>query len=368
MHQKLKLALSLWISVFLSSYAQAIELKLISTPMVAEYAGFLNGRMPITTVNSEDQFQEFCQGIGANEVDILFADRKITQQDFKLCQQKGIIKIIELPLAYNAILLQTSSEKVNFSLTKQDLYKAFSAYKWDDNKGIVGNEIQNWQSVGENLAEAPVNIIQKIWPTEDLEELYRQYIFNSCTEPAIEKLNKIFKAYSHGEQAARFFAFSDLLFLDQAVEKYKQGQQFAQKNYCRHFRSDRYKIVGESQFNNLKIAAYPKENQIFIATYTSQDPEFLILRIEGQIPSVDTIEQGLYPLSYGMYAYIKMAHVGAKKGLKEYIDKNFASSPERLIDKAKEKKYLIPKFSRLKKAIEAYQNYEHYIDIAFLEN
>ncbi len=357
MRKKLKLAFCL--SAFLSSYAQAVELKLISTPLASRYADLLSQGQKISIV--QNPFKDFCHGIGAHEVDILFSDKRISPEDIQNCQQKGISKIVELPLAYNAILLQTSSEAVNFNLSVTDLYKAFSAYRWDVNKGIVGNDAQSWNDIDKNLSEIPINIIQKIWPQEELETLFNEYIFQACSPPSSDELERNFKAYEHWKEATQFFAFSDLLFLEQAFERYKRGTVFAQENYCKHFRADRYYIMNDEAFNKAKVSAYPKENQIFVGTYASQDPNFFILRINNQIPSADTIEQGLYPLSYGIYMYIKLAHVGAKKNLKEYIETQLLFSVENLIDTAQKNKYILPKVSHVRESLEAYKGYQHHI-------
>lgn len=361
-----KLTLAMLMLALVSPYAKAAKLELVSTPIAMEYAKSLSEGQAVKSVSQEEQFQEFCAGIGLNQADILFSSRKISPQDLDLCRQNGITKIVEIPLAYNALLLQTSSANANFSLKKEDLYKAFSAYGWDDNKGIIGNDSQNWSDINKELGEVPIHIIQKIWGFEEFEELYRAYIFDTCIPPSYEKLEESAAIYADSILATRLFPFADILYEDQNLEKYKKGQIFAQENYCKHFRADRYKVVAEPSFEQLKMAAYPKENQIFISTYAKQDPEFYILRIEGQIPSADTIKQGLYPLSYSVYAYVKMAHIGAKKGLKEYVDQNLMASPEKLINKAIEQKYIMPKVSELKQSIEAYKSYGHHI--GHLEN
>ncbi len=361
-----KLTPALFMLALLSPYAKAAQLKLVSAPMAMEYAQSLSAGHDVKNVNKEQQFEAFCTAIGQDEVDILFSSRKINTQDLEICAQNGITKIVELPLAHNALLLQTSSEKANFSLNKEDLYKAFSAYIWDEHKGIKGNDTHNWSDINESFGEIPIHMIQKIWDSEDFEELYRDYIFGSCQQPSYEELEKTALIYADSLLATRLYPFSDILYGEQSLEIYKKGQNFAQDNYCKHFRADRYKIVNENAFDQLKMAAYPKENQIFISSYVEQDPDFYILRLEGQIPSADTIKQGLYPLSYSLYAYVKMAHIGAKKGLKTYVDQNLMESPEKLINKAIEQKYIMPKVSEIKQSIEAYKNYEHYIE--FSEN
>ncbi len=359
MHKFLKLTLCL--SAFLGVYGQAAELKIISAPLASRYAQSLSDEQTVSIVHEDEQFKDFCRGIGKDEVDILLSDRKITSEDIQNCQQNGIAKIIEIPLAYNAILLQTSSEDVNFSLSSLDLYKAFAAYKWDDDRGIIANDTQKWLDVDARLNDAPINIVQNVWPQEELETLFNQYVFQLCMSPSSEKLEENFKNYSHWKETTQFFAFSDFLFLDQAFERYKTGKTFAQENFCKHFRADNYRIMNDEQFGRAKVSAYPKENQIFISTYALKDNDFFILRIENQIPSADSIEQGLYPLSYGVYAYVKLAHVGAKKGLKEYIDSRLLPSVDDILMTAKNNKYILPRKNNIEKALQAYQNYQHYI-------
>lgn len=354
-----------WVAILISAIslqAYGADLRILSTPLASHFTPYapLPNTAEITDV--QNQFNLFCHGVGADEVDILFTHHKITQEQIDNCQKNGVYEIIEMPIAYNALLLQTASLSVNFDLSQNDLYKAVRAYEYMKNRAVQPNSATSWHEVNTQFIDAPIYFVQQAWHA-DYAQLFADYIFKSCQKPSDTELGVIIDNQIQFLQAYYQSIYPLNLSADnEIIQMFTMQQKDAQNQYCRALRADGYKISAIGQFNNLKTSAFPADQQIFIMPFQQGDKNLLTLRLDGKVPTAETLKAHEYPLGYVIYLYIKMAHIGAKEGLKEYADALMAQSADDIIRHAQRAAYIAPIVTDIDNVRQAYKNYSGYIE------
>ncbi|MFV0320817.1 MAG: substrate-binding domain-containing protein [Alphaproteobacteria bacterium] len=354
-----------WVALLVSAlslHAYGDGLRILSTPLASHFSPYAT--MPNTPelTDTQNQFNLFCHGVGADEVDILFTHHKITQADIADCQKNGVYEIIEMPIAYNALLLQTASLSVNFDLSQNDLYKAIRAYEYKQNQLIEPNTAISWAGVNNQYINAPIHFVQQAWHA-DYAQLFADYVFKNCQKPSDAELSDIIRTQQRFIQAY-YAMFYPLMFQADSdlIKDFTIQQQDAQSQYCSALRADNYSISAIGQFNNLKASAFPADQQIFIMAFQQGDKNLLTLRLDGKVPTTETLKAHEYPLGYPIFLYIKMAHIGAKKGLKEYADALMGQSADDIIRHAQRAAYIAPIAADIDNARRAYKNYMGYIE------
>lgn len=353
-----------WALIFsaLGLQAMAEDLRILSTPLASHFVPLAPTPLTAEVTDIQNQFNLFCHGVGATEADILFTHQKITQSQIEECQKNGVYEIVEMPIAYNALLLQTASLSVNFDLSQNDLYKAIRAYEYKQNQPIKPNTVLSWVGVNTQYIDAPIHFVQQAWHG-DYAQLFSGYVFKNCQKPSDAETQAII---DHQEYFAKAYyaLFYPLLLVDNKLlmPDFAWQQKDYQSQYCRTIRADNYTVAAIGQFNNLKASAFPADQQIFIMPFQQGDKNLLTLRLDGKVPTTETLKAHEYPLGYPIYLYIKMAHIGAKKGLKEYVDVLVGQSADDITRHAQKAGYIAPLTTDIENAQNAYKTYSGYIE------
>ena len=228
----------------------------------------------------------FCAGVGAQFPDIENASRRIKASEVKSCAANGVTGIAEIQVGLDGIAFGTSKKTNSFPLTTTDIYKAIAANPFGKK-----NTAKTWKDVN---AKLPAVAILVYGPSSI-----------SGTRDALGELIMTAGCKSNAGTAA--------------MEK-TDGDKF--KAICTKVREDGpYVETGDNP--NLivqKLEANPNTIGIFGYSYVEENSDRLkAFTVNGVAPSFETVSSFKYAGSRPLYVYVKLAHVKAVPGVKEYL-------------------------------------------------
>ncbi len=228
----------------------------------------------------------FCEGVGANFPDIVNASRRLKAGEYDLCKAKGVTRIGEIQIGLDGISFAENKGGPQLKLTTLALYRA--------------------------LAAKPFGLPQtaKVWKDVD---------------PALPAIP--IKVYGPPATSGTRDALAELI-LSRGCDTSSQMRELADKDAAQHtqicttIREDgAYVEAGEN--DNLivqKLSADKNAIGIFGYSFLEQNADKLVGNAIGGIaPTYQTIANFSYPGARPLYIYVKMPHLAAIKGLKEYI-------------------------------------------------
>ena len=228
----------------------------------------------------------FCAGVGPKHPDIANASRRIKKSEFESCQKNGVKDIVEIQIGLDGIAFAESKGGASLKLTPKIVYAALAA-----NPFGKGQTAKTWKDVDPSLPADPILVYGP--PS------------TSGTRDALKEL--ILEAGCKS---------------DPAMKALKDANEDEYKKVCTEVRDDgAYVDAGEN--DNLivqKIEANSKAIGVFGFSYLEENADKLKgLTMNGITPSYDAMSSFEYPGARPLYIYVKKAHVGAIRGLKEYV-------------------------------------------------
>ena len=229
----------------------------------------------------------FCGGVGAEHPDIADASRRLKRSEFAVCRANGVTDILEVPIGLDGIAFAEAKNGPALPLTITDLFKAMAATP--DGKP---NRARTWQDVNPALPPTPIQIYGPPATSGTRDALAELILARGC----------------------------EALMPETATLREKKPDDFAQK--CTRIREDgAYIDAGEN--DNLivqKLQSNANAIGIFGYSYLEENKDRLNgLAIDGVAPDYDTIAHNRYPGSRPLYLYVKKAHLGAIRGLREFL-------------------------------------------------
>ncbi len=247
----------------------------------------------IESTGSGGGMKLFCAGNDINTPDITNASRRIKMSEYEKCRKNGVIKITEVKIGYDGIVLAGSRAAPQLKLTEKDIYLALARDVPDPRGGekTVANPYTTWKEVNSSL---PAMKIEVFGPPP-----------TSGTRDAFVEL-----AMQGGCQKIGW------------IKALKKTDKKKFKALCHAVREDgAYIEAGEN--DNLivqKLEADPDALGIFGFSYLDQNGDKLQGSfVGGAAPTFDNIADGRYPLSRPLFFYVKDSHVGIVPGMTEYI-------------------------------------------------
>ena len=104
---------------------------------------------------SSGGLKRFCEGVGANTIDIANASRKIKDKEIKACAEAGVDEIIEVRIGYDGIVFASDISGQNFAFKPADIYTALAAEIPVDGN-IVANANSDWAEVNSSFNPQPI--------------------------------------------------------------------------------------------------------------------------------------------------------------------------------------------------------------------
>lgn len=235
----------------------------------------------------------FCAGVGAAHPDIEDASRRMKASEYATCKQNGVDRIIEVQIGLDGVAFAESKAGPKLELTPNDLYEALAA-----TPNGKPNAARMWRDVNPALPAVPIQVYGPPSTSGTRDALAELILARGC--------------------AALYPAVADTR--DKDPGGYAKG--------CTAIREDgAYVDAGEN--DNLivqKLQSNPNAIGIFGFSYLERNLDKLNgVSLGGVQPTYETIAQGLYPGSRPLYIYVKKAHLGAIKGLREFLERYAAS-------------------------------------------
>ncbi len=292
-------ALSLGAMVSVSAHARDnVQIAGSSTVLpfasiVAEQFGQSFAEFPAPVVasgGSSGGLRQFCQGVGANTIDIANASRAIREKEIKACAEAGVDKIIEVKIGYDGIVFASRRDSGSFELTERHIYLATAAkIPNGSNKFpvIIDNPYTNWNQIDASLPDQEILLA--------------------------------IPASNHGTREV----FEDNALVEgcEATEGFGRLSEDQADAICTPVRTDGrvIEIAGDYTETLARLNADKNAVGVFgLSFYEANRDRLQVASVAGVTPSLKTVESGEYPISRPLFFYIKDAHIGVIPGLQEY--------------------------------------------------
>ena len=99
----------------------------------------------------------FCSGIGLEYPDVTNASRAMKSSEKENCAANGITPI-EYMIGYDGITFSNSNKSPQYSLTKEDIFKAVSAKVMSEGK-MVDNNFKTWNDINPSLPNVKIDVL-----------------------------------------------------------------------------------------------------------------------------------------------------------------------------------------------------------------
>jgi len=229
----------------------------------------------------------FCGGVGEGTPDITGASRKIKDSEIESCKKAGVTSITEVPIGFDGIAFANSKSGPIVDISRKQIFQALAKQVPVDGK-LVDNPYKTWNEIDPSLPNEKIEVLGPP-PTSGTRDAFVELVMDvGCGEfPEIKAL---------------------------------EGD--AKKAACQSIREDGgYVEAGEN--DNLivqKLESNPKAFGVFGYSFLEENADKIQgAKVEGIVPSFETISDKSYPVSRDMFVYVKNAHVGVIPGLREFV-------------------------------------------------
>lgn len=229
----------------------------------------------------------FCQGAGPTYPDLVGAARRMKKEELETCDRRQVGKILEIPIAYNALVLVQSKGAARLDVSSAQLWQALAKQVMIDGTPKA-NPHRRWSDIDPSLPETKIEVMI---PPEDSGS--RDFFVRSAMVPGCHSVPGV-------------------LALDPAVRD----------RLCRTFRGADEVVAAEGDAQALVEWLQAKPGRLvpvgFAFTLRRSDL-FQTVKVDGAAPTIDAINSGAYPVSLRLYFYAKSSHFDAIPGLKEFV-------------------------------------------------
>lgn len=260
--------------------------------IVAEEFGrsFSQFKTPVVgSGGSSGGLRQFCQGVGANTIDIANSSRPIKSSEVEACAKNGVSKILEVKIGYDGIVFASRSDGGKFALEPRHVFLA-AAKEVPQGGKMVANPYTKWSQIDKALPDQEIVLVIP-GSNHGTREVYEEKtVFVGC----------------HG--------FDEVKAMEKADKKKAE-------NFCKAIRTDGrvVEVAGDYTETLARLDAQKTAVGVFGLSFYDQNKDRLqVATMSGVTPSLETIESGKYPVSRPLFFYIKDAHVGVIPGLLEY--------------------------------------------------
>ena len=267
-----------------------------STAVAEEFGRKTEYKTPIVEqTGSGGGMKLFCAGNGKQHPDITNASRRIKSKEFKKCTDAGI-KIIEIKVGYDGIVLANSKKANIVKLSTRDIYMALAEKvpANEDGSELQENPYQTWKDINPNLPDVKIEVLGPP-PTSGTRDAFVELAMDAGakTFPALKELRGSSKAGK---------------------------SEF--KKIARTIREDGAFIEAGENDNLIiqKLDQNPNAIGIFGFSFLDQNTD----KIQGSIvngakPTFDNILVGDYPISRSLFFYVKKNHIRMKPSITEFV-------------------------------------------------
>lgn len=257
--------------------------------VVAEEFGnnFAQFRTPVVgSGGSSGGLRQFCQGVGANTIDIANSSRKIRPNEVEACKANGVKEIIEVKIGYDGIVFASRTDAAVFKLEPLHVFLAQAA-QVPQNGAMVTNPYTRWNQIDKNLPDQEI-LLAIPGSNHGTREVYEE----KAVIPGCKSLAEV-----------------------------KAMDKDAAHKFCTAMRTDGkvVEIAGDYTETLARLQAQKDAIGVFgLSFYEANRDRIKVATMSGVEPNQDTIISGEYPVSRPLFIYVKGAHIGVIPGLQEY--------------------------------------------------
>ncbi len=269
--------------------------------IVAEQFGKANAKLKTPVVESGGSsagLKQFCNGVGANTIDIANASRPIRPSEIEACAKAGVKDIVQVQFGYDGIVFAVDAKAGDWALEPKDVFLAVAAQVPVDGK-LVDNPNKTWKQVNAKLPDFPI-VAYIPGEKHGTREVFEEKVMHiGCKAVGADKLHE---AAAAGDAKAK---------------------KSAADKSCVRVRKDggTVDIDGDYTETLARLKTNPQGVGVFgLSFYENNTDKLKVATMSGVTPSVETISTGKYPVSRPLFFYVKKAHIGVIPGLKEYVE------------------------------------------------
>lgn len=235
---------------------------------------------------SSGGLRQFCQGVGANTIDVANSSRKIRPAEVEACKANGVKDIIEVKIGYDGIVFASRTDAEIFKLQPEHVFLAQAAQVPQNGK-MVANPYTRWSQIDKSLPDQDI-LLAIPGSNHGTREVYEEKV----VIPGCETLAEV-----------------------------KKMDKAAAGKFCTAMRTDGrvVEIAGDYTETLARLDAQKNALGVFgLSFYEANRDRIKVATMSGVQPNLDTIISGEYPVSRPLYIYLKGAHIGVIPGLEEY--------------------------------------------------
>ncbi|WP_299817317.1 substrate-binding domain-containing protein [uncultured Jannaschia sp.] len=239
--------------------------------------------------------KRFCEGVGANTIDIANASRAIRDSEVQACADAGVTDIIEVRIGYDGIVFASQQNGPDFAeFTPGQWYHALAAEIPGEDGTMKTNSNTSWTEIDESLPDAEILAFIPGTKHGTREVFEEKVMLQGCEDT--------------GAMERMMSAGMD----EDAVEE-----------ACMSVRSDGRSVDIDGDYTETLARVESNANGVGVfglSFYENNTDKLKVATMGGVEPSIETIASGEYPVSRPLYFYIKAAHLAAIPGLKEFAE------------------------------------------------
>ena len=232
----------------------------------------------------------FCAGIGKSHPDFTNASRAIKSSEKKKCAAKGITPL-EMMVGYDGIVFANSKKSDVLKVTPRELFQALAKDVPQENGNLVPNTFTHWNQINSSFPAIKIEVLGPP-PSSGTRDAWVELV-----------MEKGCKTYDW-------------------VKAMKKKDKKAYKGICHGIREDGA-FVEAGENDNLiiqKLTNNPNAFGIFGFSFLDQNTDVIQgSPIAGIVPTFDSIADGSYPASRGLYVYAKKEHMDVTQGMTEFM-------------------------------------------------
>ena len=288
------------VAVFaVTSVAEAREIRIVGsstvypfTTIVGEsFAAEGNTAPVIESTGTGGGMKLFCAGVGDSHPDFTNASRAIKSSEVEKCKANGITPL-EMMVGYDGIVFANSKASGVLEITPRELFQALAKDVPQDNGNLVPNPFTHWNQINPKFPNVKIEVLGPP-PSSGTRDAWSELV-----------MEKGCKTYDW-------------------VKAMKKKDKKAYKGICHGVREDgAYIEAGEN--DNLiiqKLANNPNAFGVFGYSFLDQNTDVIQgSPISGVVPTFESIADGSYPASRGLYVYAKKEHMGVIPGMTEFME------------------------------------------------
>ena len=288
------------VAVFaVASVAEAREIRIVGsstvypfTTIVGEsFAAEGNTAPVIESTGTGGGMKLFCAGVGESHPDFTNASRAIKSSEVEKCKANGITPL-EMKVGYDGIVFANSKEGASFEVTPLELYLALAKDIPQADGTLKENTYTNWNEINPNFPNQKIEVLGPP-PSSGTRDAWVELVM---------------------EKGCKTFDW---------VKAMKKKDKKKYKGICHGIREDGA-FVEAGENDNLiiqKLANNPDAFGIFGYSFLDQNTDVIKGTVIGGVaPTFESIADGSYPASRGLYVYAKKEHMGKIKGMTEFME------------------------------------------------